>query len=274
MIHIATVHWLDDRWIDIQLRYLNTHLRQPFKVYAFLNGLQRDHRPKFHYSSTEPIPSHAIKLNLLADIATFNAKTGDDLLMFLDGDAFPVGDILSHWQAKSSEYPLMAIQRKENATDIQPHPSFCLTTIGFWNEIRGDWKDGYSWKDPQGRDVSDVGGNLLGILKERKIAWYPLLRSNQRDLHPLWFGLYDDLIYHHGAGFRNPTSRADLARLGAWGVFYFETYAKLPAAVRRMVPRGLRPLRRTAKRNRAASERVFGSILADPCFYRYFQHRE
>ena len=69
MIHIATVHWQDDRWIDIQLKYLNNNITHPFKVYAFLNGLERDHRSKFFYSSSEPIQSHAIKLNLLADIA-------------------------------------------------------------------------------------------------------------------------------------------------------------------------------------------------------------
>jgi len=40
--------------------------------------------------------------------------------------------------------------------------------------------------------------------------WYPLLRSNGRNLHPIWFGIYGDIIYHHGAGFRAPVSRYDL----------------------------------------------------------------
>lgn len=271
MIHIATVHWQDDRWVDIQLRYLRTHLREPFQVYAFLNDLRSDHRSKFHYASTEPIQSHAIKLNLLADIATRNAEAKHDLLMFLDGDAFPIGDLLSFWQAKSAQYPLAAIQRQENAQDIQPHPSFCVTTIGFWNEIRGDWKDGYCWKNQWGKSVTDVGGNLLGLLEKRKIAWYPMLRSNRRELHPLWFGLYEDLIYHHGAGFRKPTSRADLAQAGNLSIAYFEMFEKLPVRIQRAIPRAIRPLYRIGKRNQAASDKVFASIAADPCFYRYFQ---
>ena len=33
----------------------------------------------------------------------------------------------------------------------------------------------------------------------------PLLRSNRRDLDPVYFALYGDIVYHHGAGFRAGT---------------------------------------------------------------------
>ncbi len=62
MLHILTVHWNDDKWIDIQLDYLRKHIRQPYKVYAFLNNISVEHRKKFFYSSIEPIKEHAIKL--------------------------------------------------------------------------------------------------------------------------------------------------------------------------------------------------------------------
>ena len=89
MIHILTVHWQEDAWVDIQLAYLHRFIRKPFKVYAFLNNLPRDHREKYFYSSTEPIKEHAVKLNILTDIASFNMEGADDLLIFIDGDAFP-----------------------------------------------------------------------------------------------------------------------------------------------------------------------------------------
>jgi hypothetical protein len=54
MIHVATVHWRSERWIDPQLRYLERFLPGPFRVYAFLNEVPGDHRGKFFYSSTEP----------------------------------------------------------------------------------------------------------------------------------------------------------------------------------------------------------------------------
>jgi hypothetical protein len=269
VIHIATVHWQDDCWIDIQLKYLSTHITQPFKVYAFLNGLERDHRSKFFYSSSEPITSHAIKLNLLADMAIFNAETDDDLLIFIDGDAFPVGDLLPFAHSKLADYPLIAVQRSENVGDIQPHPSFCLTRANFWREIKGDWKEG-AWKRANGEEVSDVGGNLLRILDERKIDWYPMLRSNRRNLHPLFFGVYEDLIYHHGAGFRESLSRHDLAQMSPLRSFYLKRFERLPRRLRKAIPARYWPLEKIQRENRIMSEKVFASIVSDPLFYEYF----
>ena len=271
MVHITTVHWFDDRWVDIQLKYLSKNIKSPFKVYSFLNGLANDHSSKYFYSSNEPIESHAIKLNLLADIASLNAANDDDLLMFLDGDAFPIGDVLSLWDMKSQESPIIAVQRRENNGDLQPHPCFCLTTIGFWKKIKGDWKHGYQWRDAQGKSVTDVGGNMLKILNNNKISWHPLLRSNKRELHPLWFGIYDGVVYHHGAAFRNPTSRADVASLDDFSRFRFTALEKLPKIFKKIIPKRFQPLCEIAKKNRSMSERVFEKIQKNTEFYRYFQ---
>ena len=47
-----------------------------------------------------------------------------------------------------------------------------------------------------------MGGNLLGLLEDAGIEWYPMLRTNKVNPHPLQFGVYEDLVYHHGGGFR------------------------------------------------------------------------
>ncbi len=268
MIHVLTVHWKDDRWVDIQLAYLKQNVPAPFQVYAFLNSLPRDHRAKYFYSSRENITSHAIKLNLLADMVALHSSNRDDWLLFLDGDAFPVQDVVAYGEDKLKKHPLVAIQRMENYGDIQPHPSFCLTTIRFWKEIGGDWKEGYRWKDLGGTPVTDVGGNLLSILNARGLDWFPMRRSNQRNLHPLWFGLYDDVAYHHGAGFREPISRVDSVPSSGAALL-------CPRIVREFL-RGLQSRygptrRRTLQRNRALSDQVYESIVRDPCFYRAFQ---
>jgi hypothetical protein len=52
-----TVHWADDRWVDIQLSYPQRHIGEPLKVCAFLSHLRRDHRRKFFYASAENIQS-------------------------------------------------------------------------------------------------------------------------------------------------------------------------------------------------------------------------
>jgi hypothetical protein len=297
MIHVLTVHWHDDRWVDIQLTYLHKHVQQPFKVYAFLNGLPQKHRAKYFYSCTEPIVEHAIKLNILADIAAFNTTEADDLLMFLDGDAFPVGEVVSFGREKLRQYPLIAVQRRENDGDIQPHPCFCLTTVRFWKAINGDWKEGYRWENPQGKFVTDVGGNLLGILKEKGIDWYPMLRSNKRNLHPVFFGLYEDLVYHHGASFRRPLSQVDVVgaghRTGQGGLinrsFSRADMARISVArarlyriIKWLLPAGrpsklramLNPTMRIQQENRILIEQRYEVIKKDPLFYRYFQQSD
>ena len=271
MIHVLTVHWVDDRWVDIQLSYLRRYVAAPFKVYAFLNYLKRDHRSKFFYTSTEKIRQHDVKLNLLADVAALHAGDPDDWLMFLDGDAFPIGDVVSYGRAKLNGYPLAAVQRRENFGDIQPHPSFCLTTVGFWKEIGGDWRGGHKWKNNAGQWVSDVGGNLLAILERRGIDWFRMLRSNEKDLHPLWFGIYDDLVYHHGAGFRKMCSRLDFHVHGLrWDSLYRRCVLRLPPPLKWW----LDPIRPVAVRNQMVSDRVLASIVQDPFFYRYFQKED
>ena len=97
MIHIATVHWQTDKWIDIQLHYIHKNIREDFKLYAFLNDLPSNHTGKFFYSSTEPIEEHSIKLNILADMAMLHSNNPDDLLIFIDGDAFPIGYTSGEW---------------------------------------------------------------------------------------------------------------------------------------------------------------------------------
>jgi hypothetical protein len=201
MIYFLTVHWQTPFWITIQHKYLTRFVRRPFKTFAFLTGIDRDYSKYFHYSCFEEITDHATKLNILADMVLLFAHD-EDVLIFLDGDAFPIDDIDDSFILKMKEHKLAAVQRIENNGDIQPHPSFCATTVGFWREIKGTWHQGFQWKDNQGDMVTDVGGNLLKMLQEHHIDWYKMLRSNKKNLHPLAFGIHGNLIYHHAFGFR------------------------------------------------------------------------
>ncbi len=261
MIHVLTVHWEDERWIDVQLRYLQSHIGEPFLTYAFLNGIPDDYRARFFYSSREPIKSHPVKLNLLADIASFNAEDPDDWLLFIDGDAFPIGDVVGFGREKLLQFPLLAIQRKENDGDRQPHPSFCLTTVGFWRSLGGDWREDQGWTNERGETVHDVGGNLLAALERSESRWYPMLRSNKVDLHPVFFGVYDDLVYHHGAGFRRAWSRADTLRASEDSGLM---WSLLPKRLRGLATRG------AAIQNERTSAEIFRDIREDPEFYRRF----
>ena len=36
-----------------------------------------------------------------------------------------------------------------------------------------------------------------------------MLRTNTKDIHPVFFGVYGDIAYHHGCGFRVPRTYRD-----------------------------------------------------------------
>lgn len=269
MIHIATIHWNTARWIAPQHAYLRQHVKSDFRVYAWLNNIPDARTDSFYYSCSEPVTPHAVKLNLLADIILASTHRQDDLLIFIDGDAFPIGDIETLIRNKLATTELVAVQRLENNGDVQPHPCFCATTVGFWRKIKGDWKDGYRWKNKNGQDVTDVGTNLLGQLNQLGIKWSPLLRSNRVNLHPLFFGIYADAVYHHGAGFRKGECRVDTVNLQPKPGDHL---------LAKLIPGYKRVLRRKAEakvdevvaKNDELSEQIYQKILQNPQFYRQF----
>jgi hypothetical protein len=286
VIHVLTVHWRDARWIDVQRRYLERHVRGPLRLYADLEAIDESYASRFDHvqnlaasrSFENGIVAHTEKLNALAATAAGSASH-DDVLLFLDGDAFPIAPLAPFFEDILGRFPLAAVRRDENLGDPQPHPSFCITTAGFWQQIAGDWSWGYTWRNGAGKEVTDAGGNLLRTLRDRAIEWYPLLRTNRRNIHPLWFGVYGDLAYHHGAGFRGGLCRRDREQIGTvpppppdlpagatalerlrWWLAAHKWYLvdKRPVVRRE---------RRTLERNRKLSERVFAMLNEDERFY-------
>jgi hypothetical protein len=266
MIHIATVHWQTDRWISIQQSYLRKHLPSPYRIYAWLNDVPAASAAGFYYACSEPVDPHAVKLNILADIICLSSGHDEDILIFLDGDAFPIADVEPLLREKLGTHKLIAVQRLENNGDIQPHPCFCATTVGFWRKIKGDWKRGHAWRNKDGQAVTDVGGNLLGQLQEHRVEWHPMLRSNKRNLHPVLFGVYADLIYHHAAGFRQAVTRHDKG--GTKKSLLKRLSFALPRPFRKHLNQVF--FEKYVVENNLLSERVFDTIQQDAFFYKEF----
>ena len=236
MIHVATVHHKSDRWIDIQLAYLRRHLAEPYRVVANLEAVPGDH----------------------------------DLIMFLDGDAFPIADPMPVVHKALDESVLIAVRREENGEDKQPHPSFCVIRAGDWDRLRGDWSMGYCWESEWGEMVSDSGGNLLASLERTGAAWTPIVRSNRVNPHPLWFAVYGDIIYHHGAGFRKPVARS----IGSAGPRRWRRGEQLPwvgTAVRKFDSARVKAwVDREMAASRRVGDEIFAQLEQDPDFYRRF----
>lgn len=207
MIYVLTVHWKSDRWIKVQADYLRRHTTEDFRFHACVEGVDEAIWRGCYDRVIPAVGEHSGKLNLLAwDV--LEAAAADDLLIFIDGDAFPTRPYIEEIRRLLQTRPLVAIRRDENAGDPQPHPSFCATTAGFWREIRGDWSRGASWPSADQQEQTDVGGNLLYTLEQRGFPWHPLLRTRGTKHHPVFFGVYGDIVYHHGSGFRKGLGRA------------------------------------------------------------------
>ncbi|HYM54638.1 MAG TPA: hypothetical protein VES97_04705 [Solirubrobacteraceae bacterium] len=209
MLHVITVHYRSPQWIEIQTRHLREHIKVPYQTWTSLERIDPSHSVHFDHVF-EQRGRHPGKLNHLA-IEISHEAPDDDLLMFLDGDAFPIADPMPMIEEGLGRAPLVAVRRAENVEDPQPHPCFCVTTVGTWRSLPGDWSGAYTWTGPKGTRVTDVGGNLLRALQLTGTPWVEVLRSNRRNLDPLFFAVYGDTVYHHGAGFRDgDLSRAHL----------------------------------------------------------------
>ena len=55
--------------------------------------------------------------------------------MFLDGDAFTIADPMPLIAESLARAPLLAVRRDENVEEPQPHPCFCVTTVGTWRSL-------------------------------------------------------------------------------------------------------------------------------------------
>ncbi len=172
----------------------------PFETWTSLERIDPSYGSRFDHVF-EQRGRHPGKLNHLALEISHQAPDGD-LLMFLDGDAFPIADPMPLIEEGLAKAPLVAVRRAENVDQPQPHPCFCVTTVGTWRRLPGDWSGGPTWPGARGIRVTDVGGSLMRALELEGQPWIQVLRTNKRDLDPLHFAVYGDVIYHHGAGFR------------------------------------------------------------------------
>ena len=268
MIHVATVHHRSSKWIDVQLDYLRRNLTEPYRVVANLEGVDGRHAEKFD-RVVPAVGRHSGKLNLLA--AEIVAEAGrDDIIIFLDGDAFPVADPMPLVHRALDTSALVAVVRRENGEDRQPHPSFCAVRVDTWDAIGGDWSMGHPWADESGTWVSDTGGNLLAALERHGLDWVPLHRSNRVNPHPLWFGVYGGIVYHHGAGFRKPVARSFAVDHPArWAAG--ERAPLVGTPIRKLGSyRIVRWERREFKASSRLGDEVFAQLRVDPGFYRRF----
>ena len=280
MLHILTLH-LGDKWIDIQKRELARFISEPYKVYARLgDGVYPKENWKYKYNNqkakvenskyndgTISYDKHKHKFDgaisgaqhwtysmgkLLDYVLENHEVKPTDKIMLIDSDAFPIAPISDFLDEKLKEYPFVSAQEPMHEWDrnplyLIPHPMFMLFEA---KHIIEDNLTDYL------RDVvKDKNNNWWGgttdWLTERGYDYYPLTRSNKIDLHPLYYAIYDEVIYHHWAGSRNMITRPDRIRVGQIGPDIIPTEAQKKA------------VEDIAKENHEVSNQVFERIESE-----------
>lgn len=226
MIYVLTAIHHTIEFVAVQRDALRAHLPEPYRVHATATGLSPAQLaelgtlgavdrlvPPGRPSRRGGQYAHAANLNALAaDVCQAAADT--DLLMFVDSDAWPIADPMPLVRAAFRDgSTLVAVRRAENLNEPQPHPLFAVITVGMWREIAGDWRPGHAWLNSLGHRWTDTGANMIVRLAGR--PWQEILRSNTVNPHPVFFGVYGDVVYHHGAASRIKICRSDRAVTGA-----------------------------------------------------------
>jgi hypothetical protein len=231
MIHILTIHFNTDRWLDLQLQYIKAHVHG-YKTWMYYEGFEGTaHEGKYYFCKEYSCKKkykrieldHIEKLNSLTSLVLSHRDTKDgDLLMWLDSDSFPIRDLNQYIEEKLRTYPLLAIQRPENGGDLIPHPSFTCCSVDFWKRNKLSW-DGCRPQNklcPNG--LHDPGGSIYRTLTETNTPWYKLRRTRSLTKHKVFFTIYDSIIYHHGAGSRLDKGGKASCRGGDFGAVYNE----------------------------------------------------
>jgi hypothetical protein len=223
------------KFLDTQLAYLKRFTNEPFFVYC---GIDETHREKLeqiinkangHFnglyklvslpsdSDQPPYRLNYLYKNLLADKQNFN---DDDLIVFMDCDAWGLSGWSSTVRAflNKNKNKMVAVLRLENPDPMvadwdkpYPHPCFVATTANFWKE---NYPKGLKWGWNSYSNEFVTSEKWLLQMKhwfsKNHYNWIGLTRTNAFNLHPVNFGVYGDIVYHHGAGTRLKYDGADI----------------------------------------------------------------
>lgn len=186
---------LDD-WYKLQLNFLNqttnfTHVVFSDANYNFNHSYVLPQKTKINESnhSLKGSQAHVFGLNAILD---FFRTTNEQYFLILDSDCFPIRkNWLEDLLESHENYDIFAPARYENL-ETHAHPSAFLFKKSALNNLKFDIM---RMNSIHGKVYYDTASNCQ--------TFFPMIRSNKKNLHPILYGLYFDTFYHHGAGSRN-----------------------------------------------------------------------
>ena len=173
-IFIISPH-LGKDWLQIQKNFIEKNTKEKYKYCVYNVPQTQDHLKSLHMC--------------LEVIRREKPMTGD-LIIEMDSDAFPIKD---NWISKiktylvDERYEFVAVQRIESPNRFTrqiPHPCFCAWRYG--TEIKWKW----TARNPY-------------VINWETRKWKKLHRTNKVNLHRQLYAVYNNMIWHQGAGSRN-----------------------------------------------------------------------
>jgi len=206
----------EGRWLELCVEKIREHTNEPdYRLYVWNNNVGDPWVEKFlsAFSNVTLLQAdpqealahpHAIPLQRLYERARQDRAK---YIVTLDNDAHPVRDgwLAQLIAALDQATVIAAVWREELSQPDRPpfaHPSCLCTTTDFIERLR------LRFDTLHGRDEDPTKYDTLSHFTDATLAnglaIHKLRRSNRNNLHRVLGGLYGDLVYHHGAGSREP----------------------------------------------------------------------
>jgi hypothetical protein len=191
-----------------------------FRIYAAVHKLEDRYRSmlrRFDFVKVIDLPpkslrgseEHGTYLDMLAAHAV---RDGCDFVCTFDVDSWPICDdwIEVSWNLITQNRAVAAaILRAENGDTVLPHPSFIFIQANLFHHAEcrfwvteSDMRDDMRAFGKSNNQRIDTGFGLGYFLHKQGLDWVKLRRSNRKDYHYVMAGVYNDLIFHLGAGAR------------------------------------------------------------------------
>lgn len=201
ILSIHVKHPQSEYWRKLQPLFVNDTIGS-YDYRTIVNGDD----PSLYPNPTLHIPERTShRRGIARALKIFEASSASHFLL-LDSDCWPVRP---DWQEVlnnllGNKYLYAAPIRTENF-DLFPHPCAFYMKREFLKAANFDF---LKMANLLGHVVADVGMAMPQIINNKQ-AWYPLLKTNFVAPHPVYASIYGDLFYHHCAGSRGSTFRAD-----------------------------------------------------------------
>jgi hypothetical protein len=195
---VGSVHFKSNFWLKYQTSYLQK-TTQDYQYVAYLNNVEN----KSEFNNIDVIghndsvaEMHESHCRGIRELIAYFKTTNFDYFLILDSDCFPF-KLNWQWQllykmAKTG-HTTAAVLRFETISDLV-HPSAVFLSHSALE------KDFFRFNV---NNPPDLIGHKFPSVMERSTKFYPLIRTNVWNPHPIFAGIYGTYFYHHGCGSRN-----------------------------------------------------------------------